>query len=280
MQDAAGWPPLILANAPNGAGRTKADHPALPMTAAEIARTAAEIAEAGAALIHVHVRDAQGRHLLDAEAYRTVTAAIRAEVGDRLVVQVTSEAAGRYEGPEQMAVVRAARPEAVSLALREIVPDAGAEGAAAAFFAWARRERVFLQIILYEPAEVTRYAELKRRGVLGEGQDFPLFVLGRYTPGQVSAPADLLPFLDVAGGVAGEGLPLWSICAFGPRENACALVAAGLGGHVRVGFENSLLAPDGRPAESNAAQILRAAQGARLLGRPLADADAARAIMA
>ena len=276
MTHDAGWPPLILANAPNGATRTKADHPALPITAAEIARTAAEIAEAGAALIHVHVRDADGRHLLDAEAYRAVTAAIRIEVGERLVVQITSEAAGRYAAPEQMAVVRETRPEAVSLALREIVPDAAAEAAAAAFFAWARRERVLLQIILYEPAEVIRYAELKARGVFCEGGDFPLFVLGRYTPGQVSAPADLLPFLAVAG----EGVPLWSICAFGPRENACALAAAALGGHVRVGFENSLLAPDGRPAESNAAQIRRAAEGARLLGRPLADADAARAMMA
>ncbi|CAO4157106.1 beta-keto acid cleavage family enzyme [Methylorubrum extorquens] len=276
MTHDSGWPPLILANAPNGATRSKADHPALPITESEIARTAAEIAEAGAALIHVHVRDAQSRHLLDAQAYRAVTAAIRAEVGDRLVVQITSEAAGRYEAPEQMAVVRATRPEAVSLALREIVPNAEAETAAAAFFTWARRERVLLQIILYEPAEVARYADLKSRGVLGEGGDFPLFVLGRYTPGQVSRPADLLPFLAASG----EGVPLWSICAFGPRENACALVAAGLGGHVRVGFENSLLAPDGHPAESNAAQIRRAAEGARLLGRPLADADTARALMA
>ena len=232
MTQDAGWPPLILANAPNGATRTRADHPALPITQAEIARTAAEVAEAGAAMIHVHVRDAQGRHLLDADAYRALTAAIRAEVGERLVVQITSEAAGRYEAPEQMAVVRAARPEAVSLALREIVPDAASETAAAEFFAFARRERILLQVILYEAAEVIRYAELKRRGVLGEGQDFPLFVLGRYTPGQVSQPADLLPFLAAAG----EGLPLWAICAFGPREQACATVAAGLGGHVRVGF--------------------------------------------
>lgn len=275
MTHDAGWPPLILANAPNGASRTQTDHPALPMTAAELARTAAEIAEAGAALIHIHVRDGEGRHLLDAEAYRAATRAIRAEVGDRLVVQITSEAAGRYAAPEQIAVVRAVRPEAVSLALREIVPDAAAEPAAADFFAWARRERVLLQVILYEPAEVTRYVELKARGVLGEGGDFPLFVLGRYTPGQVSRPADLLPFLAVAG----EELPLWSICAFGPRENACALAAAALGGHVRVGFENNLLSPDGRPAENNAAQIRRAAEGARLLGRPLADADAARAMM-
>lgn len=276
-QSPVSWQPLILANAPNGASRGKADHPNLPITPAELARTASEILEAGASLIHVHVRDRDGRHLLDAEAYREASAAIRAEVGDRLVLQITSEAGGRYAAPEQMAVVRAVRPEAVSLALRELVPDAASEPAAADFFAWARRERIFLQVILYSAEEVTRYGALKARGVLGEGQDFPLFVLGRYTAGQVSQPSDLLPFLTAAG----EGTaPLWSMCAFGPKENACALVAAGLGGHTRIGFENNLFAPDGRRAEGNADQIRRAAEGARLLGRPLADADAARALMA
>lgn len=273
----AAWQPLILANAPNGARRTRADHPALPTTAAELARTAAGSHAEGASLLHIHVRDQDGRHLLDAEAYRAATAAIRAEVGRGLVVQITSEAAGRYQAAEQMAVVRATRPEAVSLALREIIPDAAAETAAAGFFAWLRRERILVQVILYEPADVPRYADLKARGVLGEGQDFPLFVLGRYTAGQVSAPADLLPYLAAA---APEPPSLWSMCAFGPKENACALVAAGLGGHVRVGFENNLLAPDGTPAASNAAQVRRAAEGARLLGRPLADADTVRGMTA
>jgi len=270
------WPPLIISNAPNGATRTKADHPALPMTAAELARNAAEVLEAGAALVHIHVRDQDGRHLLDAEAYGAATAAIRAAVGDRLIVQITSEAAGRYQAPEQMAVVRAARPEAVSLALREIVPDAASEVAAAEFFAFVRRARMLVQIILYSAEDVARYLALKARGVLGEGQDFPLFVLGRYTAGQVSSPADLLPFLTAAG----ETIPLWSMCAFGPKEGACALVAAGLGGHARVGFENNIRAPDGTLATDNAASVRRIAEGARNFGRPVATADEARALMA
>lgn len=269
------WPPLVIANAPNGATRTKADHPALPMTAAELARNAAEIVEAGAALIHIHVRDAEGRHLLDVEAYRDATAAIRREVGDRLVVQATSEAAGRYTASEQIAVVRALRPEAVSLALREIIPDDAHEAAAAEFFGWLRRERIMVQIILYSAEEVHRYHALKGRGVLSEGEDFPLFVLGRYTSGQVSTPADLVPFL-----AAGTPPRLWAMCAFGPKENACATVAAGLGGHVRVGFENNLFAPDGTRAEHNAAQVRRAADGARFLNRPLATADTLRQLYA
>lgn len=270
------WPPLFIANAPNGATRTKADHPALPMTAAELARNAAEIVEAGAALIHIHVRDTEGRHLLDVDAYRDATAAIRREVGDRLVVQATSEAAGRYKAPEQIAVVRALRPEAVSLALREIIPDEAHEAAAADFFAWLRRERIMVQIILYSPEEVHRYSALKGRGVLGDGEDFPLFVLGRYTSGQISTPADLVPFLAAAG----TPPRLWAMCAFGPKENACALTASGLGGHVRVGFENNLFAPDGTLADNNAAQVRRAAEGARLLNRPLATADGVRGLYA
>src|SRR5688572_33343529 len=119
--------PVAIAVAPNGGRRTQADHPALPLTPAELARVAAECLDVGAAMIHTHVRDRDGGHLLDAEAYRAAISAIRAEVGDDLVLQITSESLGRYRAEEQMAVVRETRPEAVSLALRELSPDAAAE---------------------------------------------------------------------------------------------------------------------------------------------------------
>src|SRR5687767_12410222 len=110
--------PVAIAVAPNGGRRSKADHPALPVTAKEIAATASACLEAGASMIHTHIRGRDGSHLLDADAYRSTIAAIRAAVGDRLVVQITSEALGIYKSAEQMAVVRDVRPEAVSLALR------------------------------------------------------------------------------------------------------------------------------------------------------------------
>src|SRR5690606_19967729 len=91
--------PVPIAVAPNGGRRTKADHPALPITPADLARTAAECLEAGAAMIHVHVRDQEQQHLLDADAYRQAIDAIRAEVGQRMVIQITSESLGQY-GPE------------------------------------------------------------------------------------------------------------------------------------------------------------------------------------
>src|SRR5690606_5371633 len=68
---------------------------ALPVTPAELARTAACL-DSGAAMVHLHVLDRDGRHLLDADAYREALAAIRADVADRLLVQITSESFGIY----------------------------------------------------------------------------------------------------------------------------------------------------------------------------------------
>lgn len=264
-------PPVSICAAPNGGRRTKADHPAIPMTAAELARCAAECLEEGAAMIHVHVRDKVGRHLLDADAYRAATGAIRAEVGDRLVVQITSEALGLYSPAEQRAVVRAARPEAVSLALRELVPDASEEAAFAELMGWLKRENALPQIILYTPEEAMRLGDLMRRGLAPEDVDV-LYVLGRYTPDQRSAPADLLPFL--APGQPRFGC--WSVCAFGPREVACVTAAALLGGHARVGFENNLMLPDGSIAARNADLVRTAASLITAGGLTLARADEIR----
>lgn len=270
-----GLSPLVLAVAPNGARKTKSDHPALPVLPGELAREASAALEAGAAMIHLHVRDGEGRHTLDVDAYRAATAAIRAEIGDRIIVQATSEAVGLYDRHQQMAMVRELRPEAVSLAIREIVPDESSERDAADFFAFLVRERIQPQFILYSPEDLARLETLRRRGIVPVARPFVLFVLGRYTAGQRSEPADLLAFLAPYP----AGLH-WAVCAFGPRENACALTAAALGGHARVGFENNLFLADGRVAADNAELVRQVAAGARLIGRPLASADQARALFA
>ncbi|MGE5171749.1 MAG: 3-keto-5-aminohexanoate cleavage protein [Rudaea sp.] len=266
--------PLVLGVAPNGAYKTVRDHPRVPVTRDAIVADAIACRDAGASLFHLHVRDAAGRHLLDAPAYRDATAAIRRAVGDTLVVQITTEAASRYGRAAQMAVVRAVRPEAVSIALRELVPDAPAEPEAHAFFAWLRAENVMPQYILYSPDEVARYRDLRARGVIPAARDFLLFVLGRYSTGQVSAPADLLPFLQ-----AHDGTTPWATCAFGPGEAACAMAAAALGGHVRVGLENNLYLPDGTLAPDNATLVRNAAAGAAIIGRRLASADEVREML-
>lgn len=268
------WDPLILTVAPNGARKTKADHPALPMTPDDIAACAASCAEAGAAMIHLHVRDRRGGHTLDAETYRAAMAAVRRDLGQDIIIQVTSEAVGIYEPQQQMAMVRALRPEAVSLAVREIVPSADREAEAAGFFAWMRDEAVLPQFILYSSADLRRLDDLIARGIVPPGRHFALFVLGRYTPGQVSEPGDLMPFLN-----ANESAHPWAVCAFGPREAACTAAATAFGGHVRVGFENNMLLADGSRAPDNAALVAAAAANAKAIGRPLAGPAAARELL-
>ena len=256
---------ISIAVAPNGGRRTKADHPAIPLTPEELALTARDCLDAGAAMIHVHVRKEDGSHLLDADAYRAAIAAIRAAVGDRMVIQITSEALGIYSPAEQIAVVKAVRPEAVSLALRELVPDETHEAAFADLLSWAAREKVSPQIILYDPKEAVRLDGMRRRGLLSRDDIPVLYVLGRYTPGQRSLPGDLLPFLA-------RGMPAyshWSVCAFGRHEAACVTAAALLGGHVRVGFENNLWLPEGTAAGSNADLVRTVAAALLPLSVPL-----------
>ena len=112
------------------------------------------------------MRADDGRHTLDPDRYLAAIDAVRRELGERMVIQITTEAVGRYGPAEQMAVVRALRPEAVSLALAELIPDEGATNEAAAFLAWLRHERIAPQYILYTPDEVTRFHDLRARGVI------------------------------------------------------------------------------------------------------------------
>lgn len=264
--------PFAIAVAPNGARRTKKDHPRLPMTAAEIARDASEALEAGAAMIHLHVRDRDGQHTLDAGLYREATAAVRAAVGDRLVIQVTTEAVGRYAPPEQIAAIDALRPESVSIALREILPaDGGDESAVAALFERMEKAGTLHQIIVYDAAELARLDALVVRGVLPGAPLAVLAVAGRYSE-EGARDAELDTFLS-----AGIARHQWMLCAFGPREAAFMARAAGAGGHARVGFENNLWLPDGALAPGNAAIVAATAAACACSGRALATADELRA---
>lgn len=263
--------PLLITVAPNGAYKQRSDHAALPLTSAELGQTAKLCLDAGAAMIHMHIRDAQGRHSLDVQGYRDAQQAVKAAVGDDMIIQVTSEAARVYKAPEQIAMVTALQPEAVSVGLREVdQPEIGDAGLAQ-FFGWLAKERVMTQVIVYDVADLQRWQALRAQGVVPDAPWSLLFVLGRYSVGQTSEPRDLLPFV-----MAHTGNEPWSMCAFGAGEHACATTAAALGGHVRVGFENNLLLNNGQVAPDNAALVRQVADSARVLGRSLCTAQQAR----
>lgn len=234
--------------APNGARRGKADHPALPITIAELVADAAACFAAGADALHAHVRDADGAHVLDAGLYRELLAEMAAHVPD-MPVQITTEAVGRYSPEAQRALVRDVMPEGVSVALREMWPDAARDEAAIRFYADAAEGGVAVQHILYSPADVTRLAGYVDAGWIAAPAQL-MFALGTYSPPVPGHPDELAAFRDALTFPAH-----WAACAFGAREQACLLAAAHAGGGMRIGFENNIAAAAGGLARSNAAQV-------------------------
>jgi uncharacterized protein (DUF849 family) len=263
--------PLLITVAPNGAYKQRPDHPALPLTTSELGQTAKQCLEAGAGMIHMHIRDADGRHSLDVTGYREAQQAVKAAVGDELIIQVTSEAARVYKAPEQIAMVTVLKPEAVSVGLREVDQPEIGEAGLEHFFGWLAKERIMTQVIVYDVADLQRWQALRAKGVIPDAPWSLLFVLGRYSVGQTSEAKDLLPFV-----MAHTGAEPWSMCAFGAGEHACATTAVALGGHARVGFENNLLLNNGQVAPDNAALVRQIADSARVLGRSLYTAKQAR----
>lgn len=254
---------MLFTVAPNGARLGKKDHRALPISPDELADCAQACARVGAGMIHLHVRDEAGKHVLDVTGYQAAIAAIREKAGEDIVIQVTTEAVGLYTSEEQMDLVRSLKPEAVSLGLRELLPQNSDEKEFAAFWKWLREAQIWPQIILYDDSDVFRLIDLRNRGVLGNDHLSVLFVLGRYGKQQADA-LELLPFLNA---IEGQGAIDWSVCAFGKKENACVTAAACLGGHARIGFENNQYLADGSPALDNSAlveqAVLMAVQTAR-----------------
>lgn len=244
--------------APNGATKTRADHPALPVTIPQVVATARACFDAGADGIHAHVRDADGRHVLDAGLYGELLAELARAVPD-MAAQITTEAQGRYSPAAQRAVV-AAVPAAlsVSVALREMLTEDDPT-AAREFYHDCAARGVAVQHILYDTGDIDRLAAAQRAGTVPGGPAQVLLVLGRYADGQRATPADLTaPHARLMAHMPEAD---WAVCAFGPAETACLIAAHALGGKLRVGFENNLSNADGTVAADNADRVrdLRAA---------------------
>lgn len=237
--------------APNGAKRSRLDHPALPVGLEEITSTALACQEAGAGGLHAHVRDDQGAHVLDVGLYGELLAELHHRAPD-LVVQVTTEAVGRYTPQQQRALVQTLRPSFVSIALREMVVGE-TEHRLRSFYHWAQDAGIGVQHILYAPEEMMQLADYIKTGVIPAQDLEVLFVLGRYTAGQQSNTADLKPFLKLKPQCFEQAD--WTLCAFGQEETACLVEAVRRGGKARIGFENNLLNRDGSVAVDNAARV-------------------------
>ncbi|WP_298848567.1 3-keto-5-aminohexanoate cleavage protein [uncultured Ruegeria sp.] len=234
--------PYILV-APNGARRSRRDHPALPVTTDEIVRAARNCHAASANGVHLHVRDADGNHTLDAGLYGETLAELQRAVPE-MDVQITTEAAGVFDVPSQFECLQQVQPEWASISVREIARDSDL---VPRVYALCADQGTRVQHILYDMEDVRLLENWQAEGVVKADQTDRLLVLGRYSDGQQSVPSDLDVFPSSPHN--------WMVCAFGAQEHVCLAETARRGGDVRVGFENSLTAPDGTSWADNAASV-------------------------
>lgn len=237
--------PFIMV-APTGARRSKVDHLALPITIDEIVAEASACAGVGADALHLHIRDDHGAHSLDPARYREVLAALY-EAVPRLRIQVTTESAGRFDVETQLACLEELIPDWASVSIREV---ARSPSLAQRLYHGCAERGTLIQHILYDSADLFQFQAWLSAGVVSPSQNCVILVLGRYQNAQIAVPYDLEPLLTYLP----SGID-WMACAFGPNEHLCLASAAAKGGAVRVGFENSLTGPDGRPHASNAASV-------------------------
>jgi len=265
----------LITVAPTGAEAGKEAAPALPVTLLELVATAKECQAAGAAVVHVHIRDDRGQPTLDLARLTETVAALR-ETTD-LVVQLSTGGAVTDSFGDRLAVLDAA-PDACSLTCGTV--NFGDE-----VFAnpWPFIRRL--------------YARTQDLGVVPE---FEIFDLGHIATlhrllDELGVPAGGRVHCDLVTGVPG-GMPgdaatvvqaaadlpvgaTWSATGIGRASLPVMLAAVAAGGHLRVGLEDTLSYARDRPASGNAELVERASQLARLAQRPPMSTADARAFL-
>jgi uncharacterized protein (DUF849 family) len=271
----ASGPATLITVAPTGAESEKAAVPALPVTLDELVTTAKECSAAGAAVIHVHIRDAEARPTLDLGRLTDTVRALRESTD--LIVQLSTGGAVTDPYGRRLAVLDA-RPDACSLTCGTV--NFGDE---VFMNSWG-----FIKEL---------YAKTQEYGVVPE---FELFDLGhvatlRRLLAEMGPPAgghvhcDLV--MGVPGGMPGDAATLvqavsalpagatWSATGIGRTTLPVMLAALSAGGHLRVGMEDTVTFSRGRPVRSNAELVERAAALAALAQRPAMSPTAARAFL-
>jgi 3-keto-5-aminohexanoate cleavage enzyme len=265
----------LITVAPTGAESAKADVPALPVTLDELVETAVACEAAGAAVIHVHIRDGDARPTLDLERLTDTVAALRESTD--LVVQLSTGGAVTDPEADRLRVLAAA-PDAASLTMGTVNFGAG----------------VFLNRWDFI---VELHTGMRDRGIVPEYEIFDLGqlatlqrLLDRHGPphgGHVHC--DFV--MGVPGGMPGTTAALTAAVAALPAGATFAatgvgrstvpvmLAALSAGGHLRVGMEDTLTYAPGQPVRDNAQLVERAARAADLALRPAMRATEARELL-
>ena len=262
--------PLVLTAAIVGAEVTRAQTPHLPITPREIADEAARCREAGAAVIHLHVRNDDGSPTQSAERFAETLEAIRKKT-DCIIQTSTGGAVGmsiaERAGPlackPEMATLNCGTinfGEDVFVNTRPQIRDLAARIKAAGSVA---------ELECYDVGHVEEAVRLLEEGAIGAPLHFQ-FVLG--IPGGIGAREEHVTYLRSL-------LPAgatWAVAAVGRHQQPMTELAMRSGGHARVGLEDNIYLSKGVLAEGSAPLVSRAAAYAKSVGRVLLEPEQAR----
>ncbi len=266
---------LIISACICGAEVTKEQNPAVPYTVEEIVREAKSAYDAGAALIHLHVRWDDGTPTQDKGRFQECVDAIRKVCPDVIIQPSTGGAVGMTDLERLQSTEIVPTPEMATL-------DCGTcnFGGDEIFintdntiinFARILKERgIKPECEVFDKGMIDIALRVDRMGLLEHPIHFD-FVLGV----QMSATVRDLVFM------AGSLPPgaTWTATGIGRHAWNIAAATIAMGGHVRIGFEDSLYLEKGVLAKSNGEMVAKVVEIAKLLGRPIATPAEAREIL-
>jgi 3-keto-5-aminohexanoate cleavage enzyme len=268
--------PCVISVAITGSVPRKRDNPALPVSTAEQVESTHAAYEAGAALVHVHVRNEDETPSSDPERFAAFQRGIRRHCPD-IIVQFST--GGRGRALEQRGAMLHLRPDMASLATGSVnFPTIVYENPPAFVRTLATAMRdlgIKPEIEVFDLAMLYNAAELVAEGLLVPPPHVQ-FVFG--VKHALPARRDILEF-EVA--KLGELLPgaTWTAAGIGRHQFEVAGWALGMGGHCRTGLEDNIRLDRDTLAGSNAALVARVAAMAAEHGRPVASAAQARAML-
>jgi 3-keto-5-aminohexanoate cleavage enzyme len=268
---------LIISAALTGSRISREQTPYIPMTPDEIVASGVEASRAGAAVLHVHVRDPKTGHgTQDVDLFRQVVEGLRAET-DAILCVTTSGIPGRNLPAEERLAPLVLLPEMASLDAGSVNTLAGVFLNPPEFVETLARRTLELgikpELECFEAGMVATCERLARQGLLRQPLHFQ-FVLG--TAYGMPATGRSLAFLAAM-------MPpgsTWSVIGIGKAQLSMAALAMAMGGHVRVGLEDNIYYSRGVLAESNAQLVARVVRMAGEMGRPVATASEARGLLA
>ncbi len=251
----------IVTAALTGPIATKADNPNLPTTPEEIADAAAGAHASGAAVVHVHVRDEQGRPTADLELARRTVALIQEACPALIQLSTGVGLEVPFEAREQLVE---ARPRMATLNVCSMTFGAGEfRNPPDGVRRLAHRMRdlgVKPELEIYDTGHLEVALALHAEQLLAEPLQFS-FVLG-VRGGAAATTENLLAMIS--------RLPsgsIWQVIAIGRANLELTAIGLALGGNARTGMEDTLMLRRGIPASSNAELVARLVGVARALER-------------